>query len=176
MQVDFSHPANQRVIEYLKNPYLFYDSSSKEALQKYRKLRERHLANIKAEQSPEQIEQPYYDLGIAAKIVARVWDELPYYLPEECRWVVYEHPVLVHPKSGIIFAWGDGAKVYAIRLPDRERSHAIAHAATTVLEHPDGIMQLDLEKIGPEWILGAWLYPETRWCLTAYERIDGRFK
>lgn len=60
--------------------------------------------------------------GAHPDIAEYVLDTLRGELPEICRWIVYGLPVLVHPRSGIIFAFGMGSECVALRLPIDQRS------------------------------------------------------
>jgi hypothetical protein len=81
--------------------------------------------------------------------------------------VVYSHPALVHPRSGIIFAFAGGTHTYALRLPEREWQDALRAGAGRVHKYGNG-SSLDLDDIGPEWVFGKWLKEEDQWCLAAY--------
>jgi hypothetical protein len=63
-------------------------------------------------------------LGAHPDLLARLWDELGGALPVDCRWIVFGTPVLVHPKTGMLFGFGGGTHTYAFRLPPRERDAA----------------------------------------------------
>jgi hypothetical protein len=59
--------------------------------------------------------------GAHPDITAYVFETLKAELPDTCRWIVYSRPALVHPKSGVIFAFGIGSDCVALRLPLDER-------------------------------------------------------
>jgi hypothetical protein len=137
-----------------------------------------HAASIvraNASASPESVTNPYYNLGTHPDLVQRLWDELTVKLPAECRWIVYGAPVLVHPSSGIIFAFAGGTHTYALRLPAREREEALRAGAKRLHKYPAypdlGIeaSTLDLDDIGKEWVFGGWFKGEEDWCLAAYQ-------
>ena len=142
------------------------------------KARSPHAASVaraNASASPESVTKPYYNLGTHPDLVERLWDELTVKLPAECRWIVYGAPVLVHPSSGIIFAFEGGTHTYALRLPAKEREEALHAGAKRLYEylaHPVlGIeaSTLDLDDIGEEWVFGSWFKGEEDWCLAAYQ-------
>ena len=117
--------------------------------------------------SPDSIYDPYIHLGTHPDLVTRLWDEITMKLPVDCRWVVCGAPTLVHPQSGIIFAFGGGTHTYALRLPERERQEALQAGAERVHRYSNG-SKLDLADIGPEWVFGGWLKGEDEWCLAAF--------
>src|ERR1700737_598622 len=74
-------------------------------------------------QSLASVANPLDGLGTHPDLVTRLW-KLNEALPEDCRWVVYGRPALVHPLSGTIFAYASGTLGYAIRLPEPCRGEA----------------------------------------------------
>ncbi len=142
------------------------------------KARSPHAASIvraSPSASPESVPDIYYNLGTHPDLVERLWDQLTVKLPAEYRWIVYGAPVLVHPSSGIIFAFAGGTHTYALRLPAREREEALHAGAKRLYEYPAypglGIeaSTLDLDDIGKEWVFGGWFKGEEDWCLAAYQ-------
>ena len=125
--------------------------------------------------APEDVEEPYLTLGAHPDLVQRLWDELPEKLPQDCRWVVYGTPALVHPDTGIVFGFGGGTHTYALRLPPSTHRDARNAGATTVHDYPAypelGILasRLDLADIGSDWVFGGWHRGEESWCLAAYQ-------
>jgi hypothetical protein len=83
-------------------------------------------------------------------------------------------PVLVHPKSGVLFAFCGGSMTYALRLPEPERTEAAAIGAKTVHEYPAhpkiGVRasRIDLATFGPEWVFGSFEKGEEAWCRAAF--------
>src|SRR3989304_2688537 len=71
--------------------------------------------------SPDQVVRPYETLGTHPDLVARLWDELQSKLPVDCRVIFCGTPALVHPTTGIVFAFAGGTHTYALRLPEPER-------------------------------------------------------
>ncbi len=146
MEIDIDHPANAGILTYLRS----------------------RLSTVgAASQSPESIDDPYYNLGTHPDLVTRLWDQVTVDLPERCNWVVYRRPALVHPRTGIIFAFATGTHVYAFRLPERDRLAAIRAGATKLHTFMDGT-SLDVSTIGDEWVFGSWLAGEAAWCAAAY--------
>lgn len=160
MDVDLSSPANSGIVRYLEA--------------RARAPRAVSVARARASASPESLTNPYYGLGTHPDLVERLWDELAVRLPARCRWIVYGSPVLVHPSSGIIFAFAGGTHTYALRLPAKEREEALRAGAKRLHEYPaypeQGIVAsiVDLDDIGEEWVFGGWFEGEEDWCLAAY--------
>ena len=117
--------------------------------------------------------------GTHPDLADHVWNVLSTKLPEDCSWVVYGRPVLIHPKTGVIFAFGGGTQTFALRLPAAVREVAIKAGATRVYHYrayPRLKMEastLDLADIGDEWVFSHWLKGEEDWCLAAYEFAGG---
>ena len=154
--VNFGHPANRGIIAYL----------SADTRQKI---------DARAQASPADITDPYYNLGTHPDIVERLWDDLGGVLPKNCRWVLYGAPVLVHHASGVVFGFAGGSLTYALRLPPAERALAIAAGADTIHHYPAyaelniAASKLDLARFGPEWVFGRWLKGEEDWCRAAFD-------
>ena len=154
--VNFGHPANRGLIAYL----------SAEGRQK---------ADTRAQASPDDIADPYYDLGTHPDIVERLWNDLGGMLPKNCKWVLYGAPVLVHDASGVVFGFAGGSLTYALRLPPAERALAIAAGAETIHHYPAyaelniAASKLDLTRFGPDWVFGRWLKGEEEWCRAAFD-------
>ena len=125
------------------------------------------VADVHVSRAPDSVPQPYLTLGTHPDLVERLWDRLTSLLPEPCQWVVYGHPALVHPGTGVIFGFAQGTHAYALRLPSPERDEAIAAGAKTQFAYPNAT--LDLRPAGDEWLFGSWHINEPRWCLAAYE-------
>jgi hypothetical protein len=87
-------------------------------------------------------------------------------------WVAYATLALVHPESGIIFAFASGM-VYALRLPEPERTEALK-AGLRFGNERTRYLQSELTNVGSDWVLGDWCEEEYEWCLAAY-RFAGEF-
>ncbi len=159
--VSLDHPANRLILAYLSSPDRLAGSAS--------------AAKSMPSCSPGAVENPYYRLGTHPDLLERLWDQLGGVLPKDCRWIVHGTPVLVHPDSGVLFAFAGGTQTYALRLPPTERGAALAAGAQTVHRYPAypqlGIQAsvLDLATIGDEWVLGGWRKEEARSCRAAYD-------
>jgi hypothetical protein len=116
---------------------------------------------------PDQVERPYESLGTHPDLVTRLWDELGKGLPEDCRAVFFGTPALIHPVSGIVFAFAGGTQTYAFRLPQPDRDNALEAGASRVMRYPAG-GSLDLKNIGEEWVFGWWYSMEDAWCHSAF--------
>lgn len=143
--VALSHPANAGVIAYL----------------------DRHFIQAAPSGSPEGAD-PWH-LGTHPDLIEIIWDKLPVKLPENCQWLVYGRPALVHPKNGLIFGIAAGTWVLALRLSEAER-RAVSAVAPQVVPYSDGA-RLVPGQFGDDWAfipltIGV---REQRWCLRAYE-------
>ena len=118
-------------------------------------------------EAPAAVKDPYYTLGTHPDLVEQLWDKLTTYLSVDCRWVVYRRPVLVHPTSGIVFAFATGTHLYALRLSEPERAEAKRLGAVRRYE-VRGSLALDLDEVGDAWVFGGWRAEEPRWCAAAY--------
>jgi len=173
--VDEQHPANAGVLRHLTREWTTRE------------------AGASVGQSPEEVEDPYYNLGTHPELVTRLWDELTVELPVLCRWVVGGSPALVRPDTGVVFGFAQGTPMYALLLPEAIQQEALPVAiakaqrladeqglageqrekylrihAGRVWEYPGG-ETLDLCELGPGWTFGRFLEQETRWCRAAYE-------
>jgi hypothetical protein len=95
--VKWDHPANKGVLAALRQ----------------RRPNDNHI--------DQQAEDGTHVPGAHPDIAAYVFETLKAELPDTCRWIVYSRPALVHPKSGVIFAFGIGDDCVALRLPLDER-------------------------------------------------------
>ena len=139
-----------------------------------RRLRERGHRGRPAVERPEDVERPYETLGTHPDLVAHLWDVLGGALPTDCRFVLFDNPVLIHPETGIVFGFAGGTHTYAFRLPEPDRQAALAAGATRVHTYPHPLHPpFDLEAVGPEWVFGRWVKGEEAWCRAAYEWAGG---
>ncbi len=144
--VDFHHKANAGILAHLKKTNWVVAIS---------------------DCSPQDHPDPYLQLGTHPELVARLWDELSLLLPEPCQWIINERPVLVHPRTGIIFGYAEGTHAYALRLPLAIQQDALQQGAKRTYRYPDHLFHLDT--FGEEWIFCNWYKDEELWCLAAYE-------
>ncbi len=128
--------------------------------------------------APNSVAEPYYTLGTHPDLVERLWRDLNDGLPTDCRWIVRGFPSLVHPRSGIIFAYAGGT-VYMLRLPGPERREALQAGARQVHAFPalaslgiDGSVVDLREDLGDDWVFGGWYKDEDWWCLAAYKAAE----
>lgn len=163
--LDPTHPMNAGILAHLGAPERLARSVS--------------AARDRPSAAPGDVAQPEMRLGTHPDLVARLWDELGGVLPADCRWIVHGTPALVRPDSGIVFAFAGGTHTYALRLPPAEHAAALAAGAERVHRYPAypelGIAAsvLDLDEIGPAWVLGGWFADEPRWCRAAYDFAAG---
>ncbi len=147
--VAFDHQANAGVLRYLRS------GCEPDEVEEY------------ASRSPRSVRSPYMRLGTHPELVEHLWDKCGAVLPEQCEWVVYRQPALVHPKTGIVFAFATGVFEFAFRLPEDERKEALKVITRAFFTYGDGSKRYAAE-IGPEWVFGDFAAPEERWCLAAY--------
>jgi hypothetical protein len=135
-----------------------------------RRYRESHQIrrNIPPLARPDEVTRPYDSLGTHPDLVARLWHELPAKLPVDCRVIFYGGPALMHPTTGVVFAFAGGTHTYALRLPEAERSDALRAGATRVKHYPAG-QSFDLTEVGDQWVFCGWFRGEEEWCLAAFE-------
>jgi hypothetical protein len=156
--VDFRHPANTGLLKMLKSEHPEIEEEN-------------------AEKSPDTLRSYYEELETHPDVIRRIWDEVSIDLPEDCRWIVYQRPILCHPSTGVIFGWASGTPTYALRLPEKERTEALSAGAKTTWTYNDAWTKnlapeynsvLNLSDWGIEWVFGRWDLDERRWCLAAY--------
>jgi len=116
----------------------------------------------------EEVDDPYMRLGAHPEVVQRIWDELGKALPRDCIRVVYSTPALVHPENGTIFVLALGTG-YGLRLPPPLVEVAIRRGARISLRYTDRDDMHIHRDLGRDWVLGAWLPAEPRWCAKAFE-------
>jgi hypothetical protein len=145
--VAFDHPVNAAVLRHLG-----------------RNWDESRPGNRSA--GPEVFDLFRNSLGTHPDLADRLWKQITVKLPVSCAWVVYGRPVLVHPDTGIVFAFAGGTHAYALRLPEKERQEALAAGAKRVWHYTDATW--DLDDLGAEWIFGGCFQQEQDWCLAAY--------
>ena len=117
---------------------------------------------------PEDVQDPYYSLGTHPDLVARLWEELGKALSVDCRAVFYGTPALIHPTTGVVFAFAGGTHTYALRLPEPEREEALRAGAQRIMTYPKS-PALDVSQFGDEWVLCRWFADEDAWCRAAFE-------
>jgi hypothetical protein len=145
IEVALTHAANAGVIAYLNRPFIQAAPSA----------------------SPAGVDT--WRLGTHPDLVEIVWEQLPNQLPENCQWLVYGRPALVHPHSGVIFGIATGTSVLALRLPESKR-HEVSVVESQVVQYSDG-SHLLANTLGDDWAfipfnIGA---RECEWCVHAYE-------
>ncbi|HEX7761201.1 MAG TPA: hypothetical protein VF459_16965 [Caulobacteraceae bacterium] len=95
-------------------------------------------------QGLEEVTVPVTGLGVHPDIIEQIW-RLDRALPLSCRWVVWGHPALVHPRTGVIFAVAIGSIGVVARLPPALRGAKPAVRPTSLGEF------YDISAAGPEW-------------------------
>ncbi len=153
ISINFRHPANEDIIEYLRI------NSGRD--------------NAPFEENPDKFDREWYEgLGTHPELVELLWYNNTKLIPVDCRWVMWARPVLVHPATGIVFAFAGGTNLYGFRLPPEE--HFNAHLAKQ--KWFEGRTKLDpvfaLEGLYPQWASFYW-YKDTQYqCLQAYNYAE----
>jgi hypothetical protein len=112
-------------------------------------------------------------LGTHPDVVDWLWDTLNAALPEDCRWLVFDGPALVHPASGVILAAGIGTQ-YALRLLPEDVAAAVADGSELVHAFRTVGTALDLPAtFGSDWVLGHYQEREPTWLRARFETIGG---
>ena len=114
--------------------------------------------------SPNDPSRDYsWEVGAHPDVVERLWDQLGKNLPKTSRALVFGTPALVHPESGVVFAFALGTE-YALRLPYRVWRDKRTAGLRTVAQWTGG-GSTDIEReCGKEWILGSYTADEISWC------------
>ncbi len=143
---NISIPANQRVLQYLKhrNP----DAPLLIAI--------------------EEARDPYYALGSHPDVVGQLWNVLGRALVEDCRRIVCGTPALLHPETGVLFAFALGTQ-YVLRLPGGLAEDALIRGLKTVTIWAGGSRMDTRHDLGEEWVFGGYLPDEITWLQKAYE-------
>jgi hypothetical protein len=121
---------------------------------------------------PPPAELDRWHLGAHPDVIERLWEVLNAALPEDCRWLVFDTPALVHPASGQVLAVVLGTS-YAVRLLPDDLAAAVAAGAELVHTYRSVGTVLDLPaSFGPDWAFGRWDQREGAW-LAASHRAAG---
>ena len=118
-------------------------------------------------QSLGEVADPWYGLGTRPDIIEIMWN-LDDTLPQQCRWVFWGRPALVHPDTGVVFAIGIGTIGHVIRLPPQVLEAAEPRHARTVVSGNPG-QTFNIGPAGPEWRFVSPRPPEAAWCRAAYD-------
>lgn len=95
-------------------------------------------------QSLDDVPHPFFELGVHPDIVEQLW-RLDRSLPLSSRWIVWGHPALVHPQTGVIFAVAIGTLGIVARLPPVLREGL-------AVTHPLNFGEtFDVSSAGQEW-------------------------
>ncbi len=149
LKLDAAHPLNEGVLRFLAG-----------------------RAPRKAPVAPrDSMGDAYTRLGCHPEIVERIWDTLGSRLPADCRCLVYATPALVHPASGVVFAFAGGT-AYRLRLAPRGYQEALQKGWKTVQHFTLGYTEDVGQNLGPDWVFGNWKVDEVRWILAIYERLN----
>jgi hypothetical protein len=158
--VDFTHPSNRGVLDYLSDPERLARSVS--------------VAKTMPECLPADVSQPHLTLGTHPDLVDRLWNELGASLPVDCRVIVHGAPALVRPDTGVILGFAGGSLMYALRLDEPSAAAARAAGAAVVYRYPAqpalgrGELVIELGPFGREWIFGCWHPSEPAWLAAGF--------
>lgn len=150
MYLNEMHVMNEKVLEYI--------------------IRVNKQGNAPAIAAWNSVANPYTEQGSHPEVVERVWDVIGSSLPDDCRCLVYGTPALVHPKTGIIFAFCNGTS-YCIRLTDELVEKAVKAGAKTYQKWTYSGDMDTLRDLGTDWVFGWWLEGEVEWCNVVYREI-----
>ena len=118
-------------------------------------------------QSLDDVADPWYGLGTHPEIIEVMW-KLDDGLPQQCRWVFWGRPSLVHAKTGVVFAVGFGTIGYVMRLPPQVLKDADPQSAIVIKSGNPG-QTFDISTAGPEWRFISPRAPKAAWCRAAYD-------
>ena len=150
MNVGFDDPRNTDILAYLK--------------------KRKNENDIQKSISSDQVPDPYFKLGSHPDIVQRVWDEVTDKISEDCKWIVYGNPVLVTPKSGIIFGFTCGTS-YVLRFSPNVIQEVVNKGLKTEHKFMNNYT-LDLSVIGKDWFFGEFYDEEKEWCVKTFEYFN----
>lgn len=147
MRLDPHHPANARIVDYLRT-----------------------LAPRARPLTPwREAQDPYYEAGAHPDVVEFVWDRLGGSLPTTSRCLLFGVPVLVQPDSGIILAVAMGTG-YALRVPDEALTNALANGYQVTWDLRTQVLDA-AALFGADWVWGRYNNTEARWMRTLFERF-----
>ena len=113
-----------------------------------------------------------WDLSAHPDLTSHFWTAAKNCLPADCRLVIYNAPALVHPESGVIFAFAGGTSTVMLRMPP-----AVCALAFEVprygraYDYPSETIRAS--DVGPDWAL-AKPFDEPRiesWLQKAYAYV-----
>jgi hypothetical protein len=119
----------------------------------------------------------YYSLPYVMQVYQEVderLEEVAKGLPEYCYGTSYGYPVLVLPRTGVIFAFAFNMRAFVIRLPPHLREQALVSGAMEELRlggqmgYPEENMSV--QEFGHDWVfLFGWHDMAERWVHEAYD-------
>ena len=153
IQVNFGHPANTAILRYL--------------------AANTGRNNAPLEEAPGAFDKTFYDeLGTHPDLVYLLWHQISAKLPVECRWVVFARPILVHPTTGVIFAFAGGTSYCGFRLPPLMYP-VVSEAKSKWLQGKAPNSRTNLDELGEEWSSFFWLNDLENFGLLAYQYAGG---
>jgi hypothetical protein len=118
-------------------------------------------------QSLDEVADPWFGLGTHPDIIERLW-KLDNTLPQNCRWVFWGKPSLVHPDTGVVFAAAFGTIGIVLRLSP-EAIEAAGSQLSTVVQNGKRARAFDIGPAGPEWRFVLPNAAAAQWCRAAYD-------
>jgi|GEM_PF-1966540 len=149
IQVNFGHPANTAILRYL--------------------AANTGRNNAPLEERPDSFDKTFYDeLGTHPDLVYLLWHQVSAKLPVDCRWVVFARPILVHPTTGVIFAFAAGTHYCGFRTPPTKKP-IVAEAKSKWSQGKAPNSRINLDELGEEWSSFLWLNDLENFGLLAYQ-------
>jgi len=100
-------------------------------------------------QSLAEVPDPWFGLRTHPDLIEIMWkwDDS---LPQQCRWVLWGRPALVHPATGTVFAVGFGTIGIVLRLSPNALEAADPQLASAIKRGNFG-RSYEIGSAGPEW-------------------------
>jgi hypothetical protein len=118
--------------------------------------------------SPNNFNNKNWDLNCLPDIASCLWEDFTVLLPEKCQWVFHGTPVLINPKSGVIFGLAEGTLPPLLQLNISNIEGALEKGAKRTLSNSDGIYA-NANQIGLNWLYCfTFLEDVTKLCFQSY--------
>ncbi len=100
---------------------------------------------------PSNINKDNWSLSVDPQLVDVLWIDFAKELPENCQWILCDLPVLINPKSGIVFGVAEGNLPPLLRFSNDTLEMVLKLGAKRQLENLDGIYA-DANELGTNWV------------------------